>query len=200
MIKFYDFSKQVNEDELFYAFSPQSRTRNKFTQENGYIRNKEMPVEEGKVRTLHDNEHISLLTKERYGEGTTITLECAFIEFGAPLILLTDELTVINGRKSYDRHYEVVAYEDGANVWTIRSAPERTDNRGMDDKLLYSHSFPIAPKSRIVIKTTILDGGLKVEVNGNKFTVEIPNLPKKCHVGLTSCEGINHFYSLKIEQ
>lgn len=200
MIKFYDFSKQLNEDELFYAFSPQSRTRNKFTQENGYIRNKEMPVEEGKVRTLHDNEHISLLTKERYGEGTTITLECAFIEFGAPLILLTDELVTVNNTQSYDRHFEVVAYEDGVNVWTIRSAPERIDNRGMDDKLLYSHSFPIAPLERIVIKTKLLKGKIEVNVNGREFSLEIKNLPEKCHVGLTSCEGINHFYSLKIER
>ena len=142
MIKYYDFSKGVNEEELFYAHSPQSRTTNKFTLGKGYITNKEMPVE-GRERTLHDNEHISLLTKERYGEGTTITLECAFIEFGAPLILLTDELVKTNIKQSYDRHFEIVAYEDGANVWTIRSAPERTDNRGMDDKLLYSHPFPM---------------------------------------------------------
>ena len=198
-MKFYNFANGVDENELFYAYSPQSRTSNKFICENGYIRNSEMPIEEGAKRGYHDYEHISLLTKEKYGEGTTITLDCDFKEMGAPLILLTNELISLKGLQSYDRHIEVVVYDKGINVWDIVYAPDKPERRFIAPKKIAFKTFNIENGERVTVSTKILNGALYIECKGEELTVEIPNLDKELYVGLTACEGINKFYSLKIE-
>ena len=123
----YYFNEGVNEQEFFYAWSPQSRVDSKFSNGNGFIVNKAMPVEDESKRTYNDYEHISILTKKKYGIGVTVTLECDFNVFGAPLLVLTNELITINGVQSYDRHIEVVAYENGINVWDIKYAPDKPE-------------------------------------------------------------------------
>ena len=199
-MKIFDFALGVDENNLFYAYSPQSRTSNKFTQGDGFIYSNPMPVEEGKVATLMDFEHISLLTKQKYGVGTTITVECDFEKFGAPLLLLTNDLISIDGKQSYDKHVEVVAWEEGINVWDITYAPDKPQKRFISPKKIAFKKFKIADLERIVIKTKILKGGIDIDVNGETLFVEIPDLPETMHVGLTACEGINRFYNLKIEE
>ena len=198
-MKIYNFANEVNENELFYAYSPQSRTTNKFAQYNGYIANKEMPVANESERTLNDFEHISLLTKQTYGVGTTITLECDFDNFGAPLLLLTNDLITINGVQSYDRHVELVAFENGLNVWDITYAPDKPERHFIAPIKTAFKRFEIDANERIFITAKILENGLLVTVNGETLQVEIPNMPQQAYVGLTACEGINRFYTLKIE-
>lgn len=195
-MKIYDFKKGVDENELFYAYSPQSRTNHKFEQEEECIVNREM----SEVKSIFDFEHISLLTKKQYGIGTSVSLECDFEAFGAPLLLLTAELATIHDKPSYDRHFEVVAYEEGINVWDIAYLPNAPEEHFIAPKNIASKRFPIANRQRIYIETKILDKALWVRVNGQELTVDIPDLPEKAHVGLTACEGINRFYSLKIEE
>ncbi len=196
----YDFSKGVNEQELFYAWSPQSRTPVKFTMGDGCIVSKEIPLPEGQVRTYNDYEHISLLTKKRYGVGTTITVECDFEVFGAPLLLLTNDLITINGNQSYDRHIEVVGFESGFNVWDITYAPDKPERRYIAPKKVAFERFKIENNERITIITKILEDGILVTVNGVTSKVELNDIGNEFYVGLTACEGINRFYSLKIEE
>ena len=198
-MKFYDFSKGVNEAELFYAYSPQSRTSNKFVLENDYIRNGEMPIADGAERCCHDYEHISLLTKEKYGVGTTVTLECDFKVMGAPLILFTNDLIEIKGVQSYDRHIEVVVYDEGINVWDIVYAPDKPERRYIMPKKIAFKKFEIPNGSRVTVSAKMLDKALYIVANGEELTVEIPDFYTSCYVGLTACEGINRFYSLKVE-
>lgn len=195
----YCFNEGVNEQEFFYAWSPQSKTHVKFTMGDGYIVNKETPLPEGQQRTYGDHEHISLLTKQTYGVGSTITVECDFNVFGAPLLVLTNELITINGVQSYDRHIEVVAYENGINVWDIKYAPDKPERNFIAPIKIAFKKFKIQNEERIFITAKILEDGLLVTVNGESLKVEIENMPQQAYVGLTACEGINRFYSLEIE-
>lgn len=199
-MKFYSFTKEIDGNEFFYAYSPQSRTTNKFTQHNGFISNKLMPNANGKDISIHDYEHISLLTKQRYCTGTTITLECDFEKFGAPLLLFTNDLITINGVQSYNKHVEIVAYENGLNVWDITYAPDKPEERFISPIKAAFRKFEIKNNERIFITAKILENGLLVTVNGQTLQVEIPNMPQIAHVGFTACEGLNRFYSLKIEE
>ncbi len=198
-MKFYDFSKGAYEDELFPAYSPQSKASDTFTVESGYICNKLMPVPEGKKINMGDYEYISLLTKDKYHEGDIFTTECDFDDYGAPLMVFTNELKTINGKPSYDRHIEVVAFEEGYNVWDIVYAPDRPERNYIYPKKIAIGRFPIAGRERVTITCSVNDGVLSVCVNGHEGKVEIPDFPKEFHVGITACENINRFYNLKIE-
>ena len=195
----YCFNEGVNEQEFFYAWSPQSRVDCKFSNGNGFIVNKAMPVEDESKRTYNDYEHISILTKKKYGVGVTVTLECDFEVFGAPLLLFTNDLMTLNGKQSYDRHVEIVGYEEGFNVWDITYLPNRPDKRFIAPIKIAFKKFKIQNEERIFITAKILEDGLLVTVNGESLKVEIENMPQQAYVGLTACEGINRFYSLEIE-
>ena len=50
---------------------------------------------------------------------------CSFDSFGAPLIVLSDDiLTNDKGEWQFGIHYEVVLYEQGINVWEINYHPD----------------------------------------------------------------------------
>ena len=195
----YYFNEGVNEQEFFYAWSPQSRVDSKFSKGDGFIVNKAMPVEDESKRTYNDYEHISILTKKKYGIGVTVTLECDFEVFGAPLLLFTNDLMTLNGKQSYDRHVEIVGYEEGFNVWDITYLPNRPDKRFIAPIKTAFKKFKIENNERIFITAKFLQDGIYVTVNGESLMVNLPNMPKEFHVGLTACEGINRFYSLEIE-
>ena len=126
--------------------------------------------------------------------------ECSFEKFGAPLIVFSDDIQVNEkGEWIYGKHFEVVAYEEGINIWKIVPFPENVD-RPIKPTLLASKKFAIADNSRITIKVQVVGGFIKTWVNGEFLEIEENDLPKdELWVGITACEGINRFYSFGIE-
>lgn len=194
MKKVYNFANgNWKEEELSPAYSPACFDRVKFRQEENCLVN-------GVGKSLFGYEYISLVEKIKRKSGVTVTLECSFEKFGAPLIVFSNDMPENDkGEKIYGEHYEVVAYEKGINVWKIIPWPERVE-RPIKPFLLDKKEFSIEGNAMIEIKVEILADCLKMWVNGEYLETKIEGLPEEFYVGFTACEGINRFYSFTVEE
>ena len=193
MNKQYQFGKtlDVNED-FFYVLSLITKSNTVFRAERDCIANSYNDQ-------LGEWDYISILTKEKYPQGTTFSTRCSFESYGAPLLVFSDDITrAENGRNYYGLHFEIVAYEQGCNVWKItpdqhapNDLPIRMDRIGFLE-------FPISDGSIIDLSVQVKDGAIHVRINGREFSVTDPDLPQTFHVGLTACEGVNRFYDFQI--
>lgn len=207
---FYDFKDYASVKEgFFYIYSPICKAFGEFKQDADGIVN--FRNDESIAKSAGDTEvpsyfpdnpdefaYISMLTKEKYSVGTKVTLHCSFDKMGAPLVAFTDDINEGGEHTIYGRHFEVVAYNDGCNVWEIRPSLE-TKEWPIDPTLIAEPKFPIADGEPVEIIVEFGDGEITETVNGHTETVTIPDMPDTFHVGITACEGINHFYDFTIE-
>ena len=193
MKKSYNFAKgQWDNSELIPAYSPACFDRADFAQENNCLVNRE-------GKSLFGYEYISLTESVKRKTGVVATLQCSFEKFGAPLIVFSNDLPVNEkGERIYGEHFEVVAYEEGINVWKVIPWPERVE-RPIKPFLLSDKKFPIKGNTMIEIKVEILADRLKMWVNGEYLETQVEGLPEEFYIGFTACEGINRFYTFEIE-
>jgi len=185
-------SPEVTSNDFKYVFSHICKKYPQFRFENGAAVN-------AYDSEINYYEYISLISKEKYGVGTTAKTVCSFDKYGAPLIVLTDDLsTDEEGRERYGLHFEVVVYEDGINVWHIVPWPERKE-RPIKPTLIAQSKFKIDDGSKINLSVTVKEKKLLIDVNGFGLTAEHPDIPESFHIGITACEGINRFYSFTLE-
>ena len=188
----YIFNNEFNlEDKFIYVSSPASKSKKKFVQ-------KENCIENTYNEEIKDFDYISIITKEKYNDGVTISVKCSFDTFGAPLIVLTDDYKSLeDGSYQYGLHFEVVAYENGCNVWHI--VPGKEEKNPIDVTKVNAIEFPIEEKSMIDMEVTIKSQKLYIRVNDQSFVAEHEEIPNQMHVGITACEGINQFYEFEVE-
>ena len=188
----YIFNNEFNlEDKFIYVSSPASKSKKKFVQ-------KENCIENTYNEEIKDFDYISIITKEKYNDGVTISVKCSFDTFGAPLIVLTDDYKSLeDGSYQYGLHFEVVAYENGCNVWHI--VPGKEEKNPIDVTKVNAIEFPIEDKSIIDMEVTIRDKKMFIRVNDQSFVAEHEEIPNQMHVGITACEGINQFYEFEVE-
>ena len=188
----YIFNNEFNlEDEFIYVSSPASKSKKKFVQ-------KENCIENTYNEEIKDFDYVSIITKEKYNNGVTVRVKCSFDTFGAPLIVITDDYkTLENGSYQYGLHFEVVAYENGCNVWHI--VPGKEEKNPIDVTKVNAIEFPIEDKSIIDMEVTIRDKKMFIRVNDQSFVAEHEEIPNQMHVGITACEGINQFYEFEVE-
>lgn len=186
----YIFKRDFHLEEKFlYVSSPASKSQNKFFQ-------KEEAIVNSYNEEIEDYDYISIITKERYGVGTRIKVICSFDSFGAPLIVFTDDYREKeDGNYEYGLHFEVVAYENGCNVWHI--IPGKGENP-IEVTKVNAIEFPVEEKSRIELEVTIGEKALHIRMNDKSFTAIHEELPPMMHVGITACEGVNRFYEMEI--
>ena len=195
-MKEYIFKKGMNEKQDFmYVSSLTTETHTQFDFEENCIVNRYNP----KIIGEWKYDYISLVTKKLYGEGVKLSTKCSFEKFGAPLIVLTNDITQKNERNYYGLHFEVVAYEEGVNVWHIIPSNEDAP-QPIKATLIGKVRFHIECNSLIDLNVTIKEKELKIHVNGHDLSVKNKDIPEKMHVGITACEGINRFYSFAIEE
>lgn len=179
------------ENEFIYVTSPASKSKKKFIQKDNYIENTYN-------EEIKDYDYISMVTKEKYEEGVTVRVKCSFDNFGAPLIVLTDDLKRFSDESyQYGLHFEVVAYENGCNVWHI--VPGKDEKNPIDVTKVNSMEFPAEDKSIIDMEVKIVNKKLFIKLNDQTMIAEHKDIPSKMHLGITACEGINQFYELEIE-
>lgn len=138
-----------------------------------------------------------MMTKEKYTAGTEVTLHCSFDEMGAPLIAFTDDINNDGTRNIYGLHFEVVAYNEGCNVWRIKPSAEAVE-WPIDPTLIEEPKFEIPDGSPVEITVRFGEKQIDACVNGHWVNAVIEDLPESFHVGFTACEGINHFYDFSI--
>lgn len=192
MVEKYVFNKEFNiEDKFIYVSSPASKSKKKFIQKEDCVENTYNDV-------IKDFDYISIITKEKYESNVTVKVKCSFDTFGAPLMVFTDDYKKLkDGSYQYGLHFEVVAYENGCNVWHIVPGkdPEKSP---IDVTKVNAIEFPIGEKSIIDMEVTIKDKKLYICVNDNSFVAEHEDIPEQMNIGITACEGINQFYEFEV--
>lgn len=193
MAEKYIFNENFDLEEKFiYITSPASKSKNKFIQ-------KENCIENSYNGEIQDFDYISIITKEKYKSGVTVKVKCSFDKFGAPLIVFTDDYKQLaDGTYQYGLHFEVVAYENGCNVWHI--VPGKDEKNPIDVSKVNAIEFPIEDKSIIEMEVTIKEKKLLIRVNDETFEAEHEDIPGQMQVGITACEGVNRFYEFEVER
>ncbi len=193
MIKEYSFKKDsLDLSDFMYAYSPRTNVFKQFIEEDESVCN-------AYNDDIKEFDYISVVTKERFTSGTEFSTVCSFDRFGAPLLVFSDDIHPDKeGILRYDLHFEVVAYEDGINVWHIIHWPERVECP-QKATLIATTSFKIAACDEIVINVRVEGKKLLINVNGHELTAEHDEFPESFHAGFTACEGVNHFKSFTIK-
>lgn len=191
-MKRYDFALGLPDSDFFYCYSLQAKSRGVFIREDGCIKNEYNPA-------VGDYEYTTAMLKDKLCVGTRIVAECDFERRGAPLIVVSDCLFSRDGAEYYGEHFEVVAFEEGCNVWHNIPSGEDNPRRTLIVNKLHFEDIPTPNKSRVKLSVEFCREELRIEMNGIAFTVKAPGLPKEFYFGITACEGINRFYSLSVE-
>lgn len=177
-----------------YAYTYRFHKFNKFTQEVDCIKNLAADNDEDFGCPF---ENISILSNEKYGAGTSLSTTCSFESYGAPLIVMANELEKgENGVLRYGNYFEVVLYEKGINVWQMKM----DEAKKVTWTKLSASVFEVSHNTPHLLKVKIAENGIWTEALGVKTFVYVPDMPKAMHVGIDACEGINRFYDFAIDE
>lgn len=168
-----------------------------FVQKDDHIEN---PCPEGlddeEIYANHVTEvYASIVRPVRLSGTVEVAATMSFDHLMAPLIVITPELDADDqGRPAFKKHYEIVLYNEGINVWHYTY-----ENGNLSWHLAAFARAPFEPKKRYELKVTMAKGKremrMTVECGGVKFGFEDPELPSSFYAGVTGCEGRNRFYS-----
>ena len=148
MVFKYNLSRGAWEKNDFrYVYSPVAISRKTFIEEDNCLVNS---FNEESLKY----DYVSLAHKNRFTVGDRATLECSFDNFGAPLITLANCIYDDGKNLMYSDHYEVVAYEDGCNVWYVRRAPDGSELPFISENCL-SLYFPIKAGDKISMSVSL---------------------------------------------
>ena len=171
-----------------------------FDQERDHIVNRcPAGVDDETLYARHVTEvYASLVHPLKACGGGTVTATMSFDHLMAPLIVLTPELDVDEqGRHAFKKHYEVVLYNEGINVWhyTYKDGT-------LDWHLAAFARAPFEAKKKYTLTAALARGKremrLTVSCGGVTFGFEDPELPQDFYAGVTGCEGRNRFYDFSL--
>ena len=185
-----DFSRGKWEDmPLTYAYPVRFHDTPRFTQKDDCVESKEDPS------ATYGFENIPVLTCEKFGVGTKITIVCEFEKLGAPLLTLAEGLFEDkNGNLRYSEYYEMVIYKDGVNIWRHYTKDEKPAWH-----LVLGAQFTLSDEVRHTFGLTIRENYFDLFIDEKNISLRINDMAPGYHVGPTSCEGINRFYTLNVE-
>ena len=140
-------------------------------------------------------ENASLVLKEPFTGDTHISVDCSFDAWGAPLIVIAEDLEKdAKGGYRYREYYEVVLYEEGVNVWRLTTDEENT----VTWKKTMSVDFPVTAGDVHTLTVDIVGDTLEITADEHKMTVALPDMFSRYYIGIDACENINRFYALSV--
>lgn len=181
---------QWNMEGLVYAYTNRFTETPVFTQQDDCVENKLCG------ENKYGFEQISLFEAKKYEAGVRISTRCSFDKYGAPLINIAEDLVPdANGNLRFGNYIEIVLYERGVNVWKLymQDGAVKVQN-------LLRVEFPLADHEIHTLTTEITDKTLTIYADEHKIQLHVPELYASFYLGITACEGINHFYSMEIEE
>ena len=141
--------------------------------------------------------------KKLAGSTIEVSSTMSFDRLMAPLIVLTPELDKDEkGRYAFKKHYEVVLYNEGVNVWHYAYDEAKPEGERLRWHLAAFARAPFAPKTKYELKVTMsrVEGRemrMTVECGNVKVGFEDADLPESFYAGVTGCEGRNRFYDFR---
>jgi hypothetical protein len=151
------------------------------------------------LRGKSEPEAYSSMVVARPFEGNlSVRTTFSFDDQMAPLIVLAPELGKdAKERTEYRELFEIVAYNKGINVWHHTWA----DGKQSYKKAAY-WNFELKPETRYVLEVQVNHSTqgpmLVVKLDDREMGYLDAALPTKCYVGITGCEGLNHFYDFSV--
>lgn len=134
-------------------------------------------------------QYISILGREELSAPVVLETVCSFDKYGAPLIVLSDDIRrTQDDYPLYGHHFEIVAFEEGLNVWDLGDSLHQ--KAGMA-------RFPVPAGEKLTLTAQIRPRQMIVTLCGVRSVFDIPDLPLRFRAGITACEGINRFYSFE---
>lgn len=169
-----------------------------FVQKDDHIEN---PCPEGVSDEALYAKHVTevyasqVFSRRLVGSTIEVASTMSFDHLMAPLIVLTPELDVDDtGRHAFKKHYEVVLYNEGINVWHY----DYDAVCGLSWHLAAFARAPFEAKRPYELKVALAKGKremrMTVSCGGVTFGFEDPELPESFYAGVTGCEGRNRFY------
>lgn len=177
-----------------------------FDQEDDHIVNPSDPKwTDEELYAKHVTEVYASIVHPKKLSGSTIELRStmSFDHLMAPIIVLTPELDVDDkGRPAFKKHYEVVLYNEGINVWHYTYDDAKPEGERLRWHLAAFARAPFAPKTKYELKVTMsrVEGRemrMTVECGNVKVGFEDADLPESFYAGVTGCEGRNRFYDFR---
>jgi hypothetical protein len=140
----------------------------------------------------------SMVVSRPFEGNLTVRTTFAFDDQMAPLIVLAPELGKdAKERPEYREHFEIVAYDKGVNVWHHTWV----EGKPAWKKAAY-WNFELKPKTRTVLEVQVNHSShgpmMIVRLDDREMGYLDASLPTKCYVGITGCEGVNHFYDFSV--
>ncbi len=149
--------------------------------------------------------------KDAYSTQKALEISCT-MEFnfdqGPQIVLARDLGEDENGCQEYRKHFEIVLWSRGINIW--HHTYENANPYWM--RTAYGR-FPLEKQTPYELRVRIEDpveragrpgtaGKMTVaSVDGkNIFAYHEPALPEEIHVGIIGCASINRFYSFTVER
>ncbi|MBQ1223007.1 MAG: hypothetical protein IIX84_01845 [Oscillospiraceae bacterium] len=184
-----DFSQTEWNNILVPAHSKRFTQSPRFTQKEGWIENKEDST------TPDGYEYVGLVTKEKFGVGSLVSVECDFHKFGAPLITLAQSIEPDKyGELRFGFYYELVLYEKGINFWHHYTDADGVQRWHLD----LGAYFPVEAGVRHKIAVGIRQNYFDLYADDKKFSLHADDMAQSFHVGPSACEGINRFFCMDV--
>jgi hypothetical protein len=196
-----DFSEGKWDPSVWLAFkSLRFDYTGAFEQQADHIVNRCPPgVDDETLYARHVTDvYASLVHPQKAIGGGTVTATMSFDHLMAPLIVLTPELDVDEkGRHAFKKHYEVVLYNEGINVWHYTY-----ENGELSWHLAAFARAAFEPKRKYTLGVSLARGKremrMTVTCGGVTVGFEDPDLPEDFYAGITGCEGRNRFYDFSL--
>jgi len=138
--------------------------------------------------------YTSMVYQKPFVGDMRVTATTWFTPRMAPIIVFAAGLGKDNeGRVEYREHFEVCIYDEGVNVWHHIY----TNGKPSWKKAAYA-KFPLKPETRYLLDVEVKGKQMIIRIDGHETGCLLESLPTPCYVGITGCEGINHFYDMSI--
>ena len=179
-----------NEDRITHAYTYRFPDTNKFLQYDEYIENAVNPS----IDFGYD--YLSLITREKFPLGTTITTRCSFSGLAAPLLIFSENLDLCeDGSYRYGNYFEVVLYKDGINVWRLW----REEDGTVTWHRRLGAEFPVTENEIHTLSVTLEENYFVIDLDGMKLHLRAEDLFPSFYLGITGCEGPCKFYDMTVE-
>ena len=198
-----DFARDKWDKSAWMLFkSPRFGFFKDFVQMDDHLVNPSDPAwSDEELYAQHVTEVYASIVHPQKLSGSTIDISAtmSFDHLMAPLIVLTPELDVDDkGRHAFKKHYEVVLYNEGLNVWHYTYEAGK-----LSWHLAAFARAPFEAKRKYELKVNMAKVAGRNEIRMTvacgdvKFGFEDPDLPESFYAGVTGCEGRNRFYDFK---
>lgn len=186
-----DFAKgQWDPKEFDRITSLRTDCRVDFMQEEEGVVNDDRSLPKGSG----EYHYISILHKEPLTSPVTLETVCEFDEYGAPLLVLTDDLVQTeDGFPAYGHHFEIVAFEEGFNIWELNGTDKPFK------AAIGRYSVPCKEKVTLTATIDVEKDTIIVTMCGETIKCHVEHLPHTFRAGITACEGINRFYTFEVK-